>query len=208
MSKRYQELIKENNETTRYLIPSYQQLAAKLVRLARSKGVKNEDTEIVIKGMLEELTDYSNRNVDINIAIPDQEKYIEDKLTYISKKIPMKYLTKELIAAAIFCLIFVGWIVLQQWLKSDIYFDSPQNIIVEEIGENKIKISWDEVPLAEEYVIYYINTEDEKSFEKTTKEKTCVFELPSESGTYKICVYVKESDYCKESKPGEVEYIK
>lgn len=208
MGKRYQELIKENNETARYLIPSYQQVAAKLIRLARGKGVKNEDTEVVIKGILEELTDYSNRNVDINLVIPDVDKYIEEKLVYISKKVPNKYLTKELIAVVIFCLIFVGWIALQQWLKSDIDFKSPENIIVEEVGENKIKITWDEVTFAEEYIVYYINTKNEKSYEKTTSENTCIFELPPESGTYKICVYVKETDLYKESKPSEVEYIK
>ena len=52
MSKRYQELIKENNEIARFLPTTYQQLAMKIVRLARGKGVKNEDTEVVIKEIL------------------------------------------------------------------------------------------------------------------------------------------------------------
>lgn len=208
MSKRYQELIKENNEIARFLPTTYQQLAMKIVRLARGKGVKNEDTEVVIKEILLELTDYANRNLDINIAIPNIDKYVEEKLTYISKKVPKKYLTKEIIAIIIFCTIFIGWIVLQQWLKSDIYFKQPENIIIEELENDKIKVKWDMIEFAGEYAIYFIDTENDQSHVISTKETECILQLPNVEGTYKICIYVKETDIYKQSKVTETEYIK
>ena len=200
MSKRYQELIKENNATARFLLPSYQQVATKLIRLARGRGVKNEDTEVVIKNILEELQDYSNRNVDIKLVIPDVDKYLEDKLTYISKKVPKKYLTKEIIAIIIFCSIFIGWIVLQQWLKSDVSYKTPENVIIEELENNKIKVKWDQVNFAEEYAIYFIDTEGEESHSIYVTEPTCILELPDVLGTYEICIYVKASDVYNKSK--------
>ena len=208
MSKRYQELIKENNDIARFLIPSYQQVATKIIRLARGQGVKNEDTEVVIKSILEELQDYSNRNVDIRLVIPDVDKYIEEKLTYISKKVPKKYLTKEIIAIVIFCTIFIGWIALQQWLKSDVTYKTPENIIIEKLENNKIKVTWDQVDFAEEYAIYFIDTDGEESHSIYTTETNCILELPNIKGTYKICICVKASDVYNKSKVAEKIYEK
>lgn len=208
MSKRYQELIKENNDIARFLIPSYQQVATKIIRLARGQGVKNEDTEVVIKNILEELQDYSNRNVDIRLVIPDVDKYIEEKLTYISKKVPKKYLTKEIIAIVIFCTIFIGWIAFQQWLKSDVTYKTPENIIIEKLENNKIKVTWDQVDFAEEYAIYFIDTDGEESHSIYTTETNCILELPNIKGTYKICIYVKASDVYNKSKVAEKIYEK
>ena len=40
---------------------------------------------------------------------------------------------------------------------------TPENVIIEELENNKIKVKWDQVNFAEEYAIYFIDTEGEKS---------------------------------------------
>ena len=91
---RYKELIKENNLAISYLSESYQRIVLAYTKKARGFGVKSLDTEVKIKKVIEEVTSYDEKNIDVNIAIPNMTDFIEERIKLISKAPSMKFKIK------------------------------------------------------------------------------------------------------------------
>lgn len=206
MKNRYYEIKKENNLLVTSLSGNYQILAKKIIKLCRKVGVNNVDTEVIIKNSLLILKDYEERLVEYNIVIPNEDIYLDSITKDISKKVPNKYLPKEIIASAIFCLCFIGFFVLIGWLKSDNYFATPTNIEVTKSDETSMKITWDEMYYTDNgYTVYYIGEDNIKSYEQVVKTNECYFTITI-SQKYDIYIKVNETDLIKESNWKKVSY--
>ena len=91
---RYKELIKENNEAISYLSDSYQRIVLAYTKKARGFGVKSLDTEVRIKKVIEEVTEFDQKNIDVNVAIPNMTDFIEERVKLISKAPSLKFKVK------------------------------------------------------------------------------------------------------------------
>lgn len=125
---RYKELIKENNEAISYLGDSYKNIAQIFAKKARGFGVKGLDTEVKIKEVISELTDYDSKRILVNIAIPNLTEYIESKMKSISKAPSKKDRIKEIIAVSIFLLVIAGYFVINHLINKKIPLDPPQDV--------------------------------------------------------------------------------
>lgn len=135
--QRYKELIKENNIELSYLNDSYQKIANVFVKKARGYGVKSLDTEVKIKEVLKELSSYNEKNIDVNLAIPNMTTYIEENMKTISKAPSNKDRIKEIIAVSIFILVIIGYFVVNAMLKKKVPLEAPSDAIVEVLYDSE-----------------------------------------------------------------------
>ena len=61
------DIIKENNEAISYLSDSYQRIVLAYTKKARGFGVKSLDTEVKIKKVIDEVTRFDQKNIDVNV---------------------------------------------------------------------------------------------------------------------------------------------
>lgn len=133
---RYKELIKENNEAISYLGDSYKNIANIFAKKARGFGVKSLDTEVKIRDVIRELVEFDEKNINVNIAIPNLTEYVESKMKVISKAPSKKDRIKEIIAVSIFLLVIAGYFVVNNMLKKKVPLDPPQDITATVISSN------------------------------------------------------------------------
>ena len=73
-----------------------------------------------IKKVLEELSNFDEKHIDVHLAIPNMSIYIESHVQYLSKAVANKYKVKEIIAVTIFLLILVGYFVANFYLNKKV----------------------------------------------------------------------------------------
>lgn len=128
---RYKELIKENDQTISYLSNSYQTIALAYTKKARGFGVKSLDTEVKIKKVLEELTTYDTKYIEVNIAIPNMTVYIEEHIKLISKAPSKKYKIQEIIAVSLLILGIIGYFIINRACSKEIKLGEPINVVID-----------------------------------------------------------------------------
>lgn len=203
---RYQELKKENNEILSHLTLSYQALANIYIKKARGYACKTVDTELKIQDVLKKLEDYSIRNVSINIVIPSETEFIESNISNLSKEVkdPNRY--KTIIWLSIIIIAIIAWFVLSIWMKSETPNQSPQNLTIEVVESNKIKVTWDENKWATEgYYIWYVDSKNQKHGKYSIKENEFIITI-EQNKSYTIYVQTIETEYFGESDPSEIKY--
>lgn len=206
--QRYKQLIKENNDVLNVLSDSYRRIGYNYVKKARGYGIKSLDTEVKIKKVLEELTEYDTLNHEANIVIPNMTNYIESHIKELSKAPTLKFRIQEIVAVTIFLLCIVGYFVINIILNRPSPLATPTNI-TSTYAEETFILSWDGNLYAEEgyYVVVYID--DVKQMEKsiklsvdsvTQKQYARIPEVKIEQGkTYKFEIYAKETKEFKQS---------
>lgn len=203
---RYQELKKENNEILSHLTLSYQALANIYIKKARGYACKTVDTELKIQDVLKKLEDYSIRNVSINIVIPSETEFIESNISNLSKEVkdPNRY--KTIIWLSIIIIAIIAWFVLSIWMKSETPNQSPQNLTIEIVESNKIKVTWDENKWATEgYYVWYVDSKNQKYGKYSIKENEFIITI-EQNKSYTIYVQTIETEYFGESDPSEIKY--
>lgn len=205
MANRYQELKKENDQTVSYLGDTYQYLADIYIKKARGYAVKNEDTEIKIRTVLDTLKNYDEQRIPLPVAIPNESKFIEENVKLLSKKYKDPDHIKGIIWLTVIIVFCIGWIVAGQYLARPVYFDAPTGLKVTKINDDKIKVSWREVDNAKEYVIYFKDETGNKSALRTISECEYIFEI-DKSHSYTFYVYVKESSAINKSSESSITY--
>lgn len=203
---RYQELKKENNEILSHLTLSYQALANIYIKKARGYACKTVDTELKIQDVLKKLEDYSIRNVSINIVIPSETEFIESNISNLSKEVkdPNRY--KTIIWLSIIIIAIIAWFVLSIWMKSETPNQSPQNLTIEIVESNKIKVTWDENKWATEgYYVWYVDSKNQKYGKYSIKENEFIITI-EQNKSYTIYVQTVETEYFGESDSSEIKY--
>ena len=188
---RYQELKKANNEKIIYFGEQYKNLAYEYIKQARKFAVKNVDTEIKIKDTLEYLASLDERRVNINSEIPNQEAFINEKIKLLSKRYVNKDYIKGMVIAIILLVIMVSWIIVSRYFARDVNFRTPENFNGVVSGK-QIYLTWDEIPLANSYTIYYVDEEGHRSSSYYAYEPKYTFDLEYNK-TYTFYVYVTET---------------
>lgn len=143
--QRYKEIIKENDLDISYLSDSYQNVANIFSKKARGYGIKSLDTEVKIKEIVKEITDYDQKGIPVNIAIPNVSEYIETKMKQVSKAPSSKDKVKEIIAVSIFLLIIAGYFVINFMINKKIPLDAPTDVnatIVTNNNQNYFYLEW------------------------------------------------------------------
>lgn len=141
--RRYKELIKENNEAISYLSDSYQRIVLIYTKKARGFGVKSLDTEVKIKKVIEEVTNYDQSNIDVNVAIPNMTDFIEDRIKLISKAPSLKFKIKEIVAITLLIVGLVAYFVIDKACSKDIKLGEPINVVVTVTNEtNCFYLTW------------------------------------------------------------------
>lgn len=171
--ERYKELIKENNETIKYLSNSYQSIAYTYIKKARGYAIKSLDTEVKIKKVLEELSNFDEKHIDVHLAIPNMSIYIESHVQYLSKAVANKYKVKEIIAVTIFLLILVGYFVANFYLNKKVPLSTPTNVNIAVMPNqnNCFYLTWDHNELATNGYYLIIYEDDEKIKEVDVKKQ-------------------------------------
>ena len=140
---RYKELIKENNEAISYLSDSYQRIVLAYTKKARGFGVKSLDTEVKIKKVIEEVTGFDQKNIDVNIAIPNMTDFIEERIKLISKAPSMKFKIKEIVAITLLIVGIIAYFVIDKACSKDIKLGQPINVVVTVTNEtNCFYLTW------------------------------------------------------------------
>ena len=156
---RYKELIKENNLAISYLSESYQRIVLAYTKKARGFGVKSLDTEVKIKKVIEEVTSYDEKNIDVNIAIPNMTDFIEERIKLISKAPSMKFKIKEIVAITLLIAGIVAYFIIDKACSKDIRLGEPINVVVT-VNEstNCFYLTWQNNEMAKSgYNIYIYN---------------------------------------------------
>lgn len=168
---RYKQIIKENNELLNALGDSYRRIAYNYTKKARGYGVKNIDTEVKIKAVLEELTSYEEQRLEANIVIPNMTEYIESHIKELSKAPNISIKIKEIIAVGILLLCLVGYFVLNAYFNRKRPLGVPSDTVVKVVevaDKNYFCLMWEENPLASEGYTIKVYKED-GSMEPYTK---------------------------------------
>ena len=186
-NNRYKELIKENNERINYLGDSYKRVAEIYVKKSRGYGVKSIDTEVKITEVLEELESFSNKGVDVNIAIPSLTNFVEERVAKISKAPSSLPKIKEIIAVSIFLLCIVGYFVVSKIFDKKVPLAAPKEISVMLEADNSFYLTWQHNELATEG--YYMYIYDQNG--KLLKEADIVMRV-TEGRQY---IYIKDLIY-------------
>lgn len=171
--ERYKELIKENNETIQYLSNSYQSIANTYIKKARGYAIKSLDTEVKIKKVLEELSSFDEKHIDVHLAIPNMSIYIENHVHKLSKAIHNKYKVKEIIAVTIFLLCIIGYFIANVWLNKKVPQPSPTNVNIAVMANqnNCFYLTWDHNEFATNGYYIIIYEDDEKVKEVDVKKQ-------------------------------------
>lgn len=188
---RYKELKKENNIKASQLSSSYQKIANAYVAKARGYAVKALDTEARIKEVLDELTDFDSRGVNVAIAIPNMTDYIEEKIKHLARVNYNPSKIKSVVATSIFALVIIGFIIFGLYLRSGNVLDTPTNLQAIPHGNNIIVLTWDKVEYASAgYIVWY--SYNGKTSDKVEAEtNTCSFNLDPNK-EYIFYVYAKD----------------
>ena len=140
---RYKEIIKENNELISYLSDSYQRIVLAYTKKARGFGVKSLDTEIKIKKVIEEVTEYDKKNIEVNVAIPNMTNFIEDRIKLISKAPSLKFKIKEIVAITLLIAGLIAYFVIDKACSKDVRLGEPINVVVTVTNEaNCFYLTW------------------------------------------------------------------
>lgn len=190
---RYKQIIKENNEVLNALGDSYRRIAYNYTKKARGYGVKSVDTEIKIKAVLEELTQYEEQRLEANTVIPNMTDYIEGHIQELSKAPNLSIKIKEIVAVGILILCVVGYFVLNAYFNRKRPLGVPADTIVQVItvsDKNYFCLMWEENPLASEGYTIKVYKED-GSMEPYTK----VIRKNVDANTGKQMSEIKEISY-------------
>lgn len=159
---RYKELIKENNLAISYLSESYQRIVLTYTKKARGFGVKSLDTEVKIKKVIEEVTSYDEKNIDVNIAIPNMTDFIEERIKLISKAPSMKFKIKEIVAITLLIAGIVAYFIIDKACSKDIRLGEPINVVVTvNKSTNCFYLTWQNNEMAKSGYNIYIYKNDE-----------------------------------------------
>lgn len=190
---RYKQIIKENNEILNALGDSYRRIAYNYTKKARGYGVKNVDTEVKIKVVLEELTHYEEQRLEANTVIPNMTEYIEGHIKELSKAPNISIKIKEIFAVGILILCIAGYFALNAYFNRKRPLGVPTDTIVQvvEVGDrNYFCLMWEENPLATEGYTIKVYKED-GSMEPYTK----IINKNVDANTGKQMSEIKEISY-------------
>ncbi len=220
---RYKQLIKENNDVLNQLGDSYRRIAYNYTKKARGYGVRSLDTELKIKEVLEELTNYEQKKLDANIVIPNMTEYIENHIKELSKA-PKKIIkVKELIAISVFILCIIAYFLINTYLNRKVPLGNPTNVniqVVEKNNSNYFFLMWDENPLAKEgYTIKVYKELDSnnvftktisKNIDSTIGKQICELKEISydNNSIYIFEIYTNATDDYKQSETIVIKYQK
>ena len=214
--QRYKELKKENDNAISYLSDSYQKIALIFTKKARNYGVKNLDTEVRIKNVVEELTNFDLKGIETTIAIPNISEYIESNIKKVSKAPSKSVSIKEIIAVTLFIGAIVAYFAFDMFLNKKTEFESPSNVNVYVLPkDNRFYITWDHNAYAENgySVKVYENGVEIKNIDvammidKETKLQYYYSDIKyNENSTYVFEIYVYETDEYKQSDIASITY--
>ncbi len=215
--ERYKQLIKENNETIGYLSDSYQNIANIYIKKARGYANKSLETEVKIKKVLEELTSFDEKNLNVNLAIPNISVYVEGNIAKLSKAVHSKYKVTEIIAVSIFILLIIGYFVANFWLNKKHPLPAPQNIsvAVRQDRNNCFYLTWDPNDYATEgyYVMIYENdklikeVDVQKQVDTNIKKQYYQTDIVyDDTKQYKFAIKIQETNEYEESEVSIIFY--
>ena len=159
---RYKELIKENNEAISYLSDSYQRIVLAYTKKARGFGVKSLDTEVRIKKVIEEVTEFDQKNIDVNVAIPNMTDFIEERVKLISKAPSLKHKIKEIVAVTLLIVGIIAYFVVDKACSKDVKLGEPINAVVTvTTSTNCFYLTWQNNEYAKEGYTLLVYKNDE-----------------------------------------------
>lgn len=204
---RYIELKKENDETLKHLSHAYNHIGNIYIKKARGYAVKSLDTELKIQDVLSKLEDFDMRNVQYNIAIPDETIFVEGNIKDLSKQIKNPDRWKTIIALSIIVLAIIAWVVISVWMRQETPNQEPQNFICEKVSETAIKVSWDKGPYASEGYLVMVESNDGKKLGYYhTLETSYIFLELDTTKTHTFYVKTVETELFGESPDAIVVY--
>lgn len=221
--QRYKQLIKENNEQSLFLSNSYQKIANIYIKKARGFGVKSLDTEVKIKKVLEELTNFDQKNISVNIAIPNMTNYIEDKIKLLSKAPTLKFKIQEIAAVTLLLMGIIAYFIINRACSKPITLnDVDKNTIQIELNANNcFYISWKANEYASNgYILkIYINDEFIKDYQVPKQIKdisdeyigTQYFQTDvvyNENDIFTFEIIAKKTESFESSNPVQISYAK
>ena len=159
---RYKELIKENNVAISYLSDSYQRIVLAYTKKARGFGVKSLDTEVRIKKVIEEVTEFDQKNIDVNVAIPNMTDFIEERVKLISKAPSLKFKIKEIVAVTLLIVSIIAYFVVDKACSKDVKLGEPINAVVTvTTSTNCFYLTWQNNEYAKEGYTLLVYKNDE-----------------------------------------------
>ena len=151
-----------------------------------------------------EIKSVNSRFFDCNVKLPRAYNFIEERIKLLSKQYKDPELIKGTIIFIVFIVLTIGWVVVGQYLSRKVYFETPESLIVSNVEENKVTLSWDSVMYAKEYSIYYVVDGNTSS---TYYSEKCEFTFTLEDNkTYTFYVYVQANDLFGKSNEATVTY--
>ena len=204
--ERYKELKNENNKIIETLTPSYQQLANIYIKKARGYAVRNADTELKINDLLKKLEEYSEKNLQLEIVIPNQNKFIEENIQLLSKeyKDPDRWKTVVWLVGIGIC--FIAWFVISIFMRQETQNYSPQNLKYEIVETDKIKITWDKGEFATEgYFVWMIDDSGVKYGNYEVSENFYIFTIDQDK-SYVFYVKTRATEFFGESAESSIKY--
>lgn len=204
---RYIEIKKENDNTLSHLSPSYNRIAGIYVKKARGYAVKSVDTELKIKDVLTKLEDFDMRNVQYNIAIPDETTFVESNVKELSKQLKDPNRVKSIIGISIIILAIIAWVVISIWMRRETPNQTPQNVKCEEISPTSIKVSWDNNQYASEgFYVLCVSEDGQRYGYYHTIETTYTFNNLDTGETYTFYVKTVETEFFAESEDAVITF--
>ena len=201
---RYQELKKENDQLLNTLGDSYLRLATIYIKKARGYAVRSEDTEVKIRDTLYVLKKYSDEGALCSVVIKNESEFIEERVALLSKQYRDPEMIKGGIILAVLIVACVGWVAVSKYLSRKVYYEAPSSFIVSNVEGNKVTLTWQNVPLAQKYSIYY---ETDKETSSTYYTEKCEYTFTLNYGkTYTFYVYVEADDVFGKSEESSVTY--
>ncbi len=202
------ELKKENDKILEILSPSYKQIGQIYIKKARSYAVKSVDTELKINDVLKRLEEYSEKNLQRNIAIPNETSFIEDNIKLLSKEYKDPDRWKTILWVSFLAICIIAWFVISILMRRVKPNTPPTNLKVEPVSITELKLSWDKVDLATEGYYVWIMEENNKDQEERyyhTLETNYTFKIEPNK-TYILYVKTVETEYLGESEKVYITY--
>ncbi len=196
---RYQELKKENNQSIIYLGDQYKNFTRTLIKKVRSFAAKSIQTEILLKETIDKIKEYDEKRININVVIPNPDEFIKEELQKYSKRYIDHDYRKGLIVLIILIIVSSAIITFQMIASRKPTFNSPSNFNYEIIGSEVI-LRWDPVELASGYSIYYVTKDGHKSSTYDVYDSNNIRFNIEKDTSYTFYIFVKETDYIKQSK--------